>query len=148
MRPGQPIVLVCDPGLELEAAVRLGRIGFDRAVGHLADPLPTFADHPELTEHSLRLSAPDLARLLTEPVDTVVVDVRNPGELAAGMIPGAVHLRSPACSNTSTTSTPIAQWCSCRGLPLVHRGQCPERRRAPRCVRSLGGYEAWRQLVR
>jgi glyoxylase-like metal-dependent hydrolase (beta-lactamase superfamily II)/rhodanese-related sulfurtransferase len=150
MRPGQPIVLVCDPGLELEAAVRLGRIGFDRVVGYLADPLPTFADYPELTEHSSRLSAPDLARLLTEPVDTVVVDVRNPGELAAGMIPGAVHLplaRLLEHLDDIDPDRPVVLYCASGYRSCIAASVLSAAGR--RDVSDLlGGYEAWRQLVR
>ena len=46
LRPDQDIVLVCEPGRELEAKVRLGRIGFDNVRGHLAKPLQTFLDNP------------------------------------------------------------------------------------------------------
>jgi glyoxylase-like metal-dependent hydrolase (beta-lactamase superfamily II)/rhodanese-related sulfurtransferase len=150
MRPGQPIVLVCDPGLELEAAIRLGRIGFDRVVGYLADPLQTFADHSDLTEHSSRLSAPELARLLSEQVDPAVVDVRNPGELEAGMIPGATHLplaRLIEHLDDVDPDRPVVFYCasgyrSCIAasvLKAAGHGDVSD---------LLGGFEAWRQLVR
>ena len=42
LRPDQDIVLVCEPGRELEASVRLGRIGFDVA----APPGPAVANPP------------------------------------------------------------------------------------------------------
>jgi hydroxyacylglutathione hydrolase len=43
-------------------------------------------------EHSSRLSAAELATLRAELADLVVVDVRNPGELERGVVPGSVHV--------------------------------------------------------
>ena len=60
LRPDQDIVLVCEPGRELEAKVRLGRIGFDNVRGHLAQPLQTLLDNPELVQRSSRLTASEL----------------------------------------------------------------------------------------
>jgi glyoxylase-like metal-dependent hydrolase (beta-lactamase superfamily II)/rhodanese-related sulfurtransferase len=92
VRPDRRIVLVCEPGRALEAKVRLGRIGFDQVIGSLHDPLRAFLRHPSLVERSSRLTAAELAARRAEIVDLVVVDVRNPGELERGVIPGAVHL--------------------------------------------------------
>lgn len=96
MRPGTPIVLVCPPGHESEAKVRLARIGFDNVVGALADPLAVFHDHPEVVQVASRLSADTLARRMTDVAGLVLVDVRNPGEVAAGSLPGAHHVSLPA----------------------------------------------------
>ena len=92
LRPDQDIVLVCEPGRELEAKVRLGRIGFDNVRGHLARPLQTLLDNPELVQRSSRLTASELAARRTAITDLVVVDVRNRGELERGAIPGSVHI--------------------------------------------------------
>lgn len=93
IRPDQPIGLVCEPGRELEAKVRLGRIGFDQVIGYLGDPLRVLVEHPEAVECSSRLTAAELAARRVEIADeVVVVDVRNPGELERGAIPGSVHL--------------------------------------------------------
>src|SRR3954451_18228589 len=51
-----PIVIVADPGRETEAALRLGRIGFDHGAGYLKDGLGSVADRPELTVSTLRIS--------------------------------------------------------------------------------------------
>src|SRR5438105_401032 len=57
LRPDDEIVLVCDPGTELEAKVRLARIGFDGVVGHLADPVLAFLTSPDAVVRSSRLTA-------------------------------------------------------------------------------------------
>jgi glyoxylase-like metal-dependent hydrolase (beta-lactamase superfamily II) len=93
VRPDQDIVLVCDPGHELEAKVRLARIGFDRVVGVLDDHVRAFLEHPEVVEQSSRLSVAELHDRVAAVGDGVqVVDVRNPGELAAGTIAGARNI--------------------------------------------------------
>jgi len=96
MTPGTPIVLVTEPGHEAEAAVRLARIGFDRVLGALAEPVRTFVEHPEVVEQLSRLSATELDQRRAELNDLVVIDVRNVGELDQGTIPGAIHVALPA----------------------------------------------------
>jgi hydroxyacylglutathione hydrolase len=89
VRPGQPVVLVTDEGREAEAKVRLARIGFDRVRGAVVGVEGVLAEHPELAERASRLAAVDLARWRDDVPDLQVVDVRNPGEQEAGVIPGA-----------------------------------------------------------
>ncbi|MEZ5171008.1 MAG: rhodanese-like domain-containing protein [Acidimicrobiia bacterium] len=88
-RPGQPIVLVGDPGTELEAKVRLGRIGFDTVVGYLEDPIRALVEHADLAECSSRVTAAELAELLDDDADLQLIDLRNPGELEGGTVPAA-----------------------------------------------------------
>ncbi len=95
MTPGTPIVLVTDPGQEEIATTRLARIGFDDVVGALTDPIKTFVEHPEAVERLSRLSASQLDERRRTVPGLVLVDVRNPGEVALGSIPGAVHLSLP-----------------------------------------------------
>jgi hydroxyacylglutathione hydrolase len=95
MQPDEPILLVCPTGKELEARIRLGRIGFDNVVGHLGNPMRAFIDHAEAVESSSRLTAAELRTRQAENVDLVLVDVRNPGELVQGAIPGAIHVPLP-----------------------------------------------------
>lgn len=95
MQPGTPIVLVTDPGLEQQAAIRLARIGFDHVLGALDQPLRTFVEHPEVVERLSRLTAAEFARRRRDVADLVLVDIRNPGEVALGTIPGARHISLP-----------------------------------------------------
>jgi hydroxyacylglutathione hydrolase len=146
LRPDQEIVLICDQGHELEAKVRLGRIGFDRVAGHLSGPLLTMAEHPELTEHSSRLTASDLARRLEEPEEIVLVDVRGASEVAGGMIPGAIHVplaRLLDRLDQIDRHRPVVVYCasgfrSCIGASALAASGYPD------VSDLLGGYEAWR----
>jgi glyoxylase-like metal-dependent hydrolase (beta-lactamase superfamily II)/rhodanese-related sulfurtransferase len=92
LSPYQGIVLVCWAGKELEARIRLGRIGFDNVIGYLDDPIRAFFEHPDAVQASSRLTAARLAARGADVSDLVLVDVRNPGELTDGAIPGAVHV--------------------------------------------------------
>jgi hydroxyacylglutathione hydrolase len=92
VRPGQPIVIVADEGRETEAKVRLARIGFDRVRGAVTDVERLLADHPEAAERSLRLPVTDLATWRDDEPRLQIVDVRNPGETEAGVVPGAVQI--------------------------------------------------------
>jgi glyoxylase-like metal-dependent hydrolase (beta-lactamase superfamily II)/rhodanese-related sulfurtransferase len=96
MTPGTPIVLVTEPGHETEAAVRLARIGFDRVLGALTEPVRTFVEHPEVVERLSRLSAAELDQRRNDLPGLVVIDVRNVGELEQGTIAGSRHLSLPA----------------------------------------------------
>jgi glyoxylase-like metal-dependent hydrolase (beta-lactamase superfamily II)/rhodanese-related sulfurtransferase len=96
IRPETPIVLVTNPGYENEARVRLARIGFDQVLGTLEHPADIFVTHPELIESLSRLTVPALADRIGTIADLVLVDVRNPGEVALGTIPGANAISLPA----------------------------------------------------
>jgi hydroxyacylglutathione hydrolase len=108
MRPDTPIVLVTDPGREAEAMVRLARIGFDRVVGALADPISTFIAHPEHVERLSRLSAEALAERLHSVPGLVVIDVRNPIEVAVGSMDGARNISLPALLSSIDQLDPSA----------------------------------------
>jgi glyoxylase-like metal-dependent hydrolase (beta-lactamase superfamily II)/rhodanese-related sulfurtransferase len=95
MPPETPIVLVTPPGHEPEARVRLARIGFDRVIGALEHPVDAFVAHPELVEPLSRLSAEALAERIRMIPDLVLIDVRNPGEVALGTIPNARTISLP-----------------------------------------------------
>ncbi|MEM7139613.1 MAG: MBL fold metallo-hydrolase [Actinomycetota bacterium] len=91
IQPGVSIVLVTEPGLENEAKNRLARIGFDTVIGHLEEPLMTFMANPHDVVASSRLDveALDAAR---RHDDLQLIDIRQPGETAAGTIDGAIEI--------------------------------------------------------
>lgn len=88
----RPIVIIADPGRELEAATRLGRIGFDNIAGYLEQGLRTLEPRPDLTGTTDRLSAPVAAARLHSLHPPFVVDVRTAREHAAGSIPASVNV--------------------------------------------------------
>ncbi len=91
IRPAQAVAIVAE-GVEAatEAKVRLARIGFDRVVGALTDPVAAFLTRPELVRPSARITATELADRRSSIDRLQIVDVRNEGEARiAGMVPGA-----------------------------------------------------------
>lgn len=93
--PEQAIVLVTEAGQATEARIRLARIGFDRVVGQVPDIEGVLIDCPYLAQRADRLTATDLAAWRSSRRDVQVVDVRGPGEQAAGLVRDAVSVPLP-----------------------------------------------------
>jgi rhodanese-related sulfurtransferase len=88
----RPIVIVAEPGREQEAALRLGRIGFDHVKGHLKDGMAALADRQDLVWATERVSAEMLAEELNSPDPPLVIDIRNPREWNTKHLPDSVNL--------------------------------------------------------
>ena len=92
IKPTDDIILVTDPERELEGKNRLARIGFDRVVGCLKDPYAVMFANQRDVEVASRLTTNALGERIADVPELQVVDVRNPGESAAGMIGNAVNI--------------------------------------------------------
>jgi rhodanese-related sulfurtransferase/glyoxylase-like metal-dependent hydrolase (beta-lactamase superfamily II) len=88
----RPIVIIAEPEREQEAALRLGRIGFDHVRGYLQGGMAALADRPDLVWPTERLAAPLIAQELSGPEPPLVLDIRNPREWAAKHIDGSVNI--------------------------------------------------------
>ncbi len=88
----KPIVIIAEPGLEQEAALRLGRIGFDHVKGYLDGGMAALAARPEPVSPTERVSAPMLAAELAGADPPLVLDIRNPGEWKAERIPESLNI--------------------------------------------------------
>jgi rhodanese-related sulfurtransferase/glyoxylase-like metal-dependent hydrolase (beta-lactamase superfamily II) len=88
----KPIVIVAAPGREQEAALRLGRIGFDHVKGYLDGGMQALADRPDLVWPTERLAAPMVAEELAGADPPVLLDVRNPREFDAKHIDGSTNI--------------------------------------------------------
>ena len=86
------IALIANPGAEVEAATRLGRIGFDGVVGYLQDGMQALATRPDLVERTERITAATLNEQLATDGPPLLVDVRGPGEYAEKHIPAGVNI--------------------------------------------------------
>jgi hydroxyacylglutathione hydrolase len=88
--PDEDIVIITDAGMELEAKVRLARIGYDRVVGSfVADNL---ADVPSEVGRASRLTALEFAARRHEIKSLQIVDVRGDGEYAINHLPDASNI--------------------------------------------------------
>ncbi len=88
----KPIVIIAEPGREQEAALRLGRIGFDHVKGYLEGGMEALASRPDLVWPTERVSAPMVAEELASADPPLLLDVRSPGEWAARHIDGSVNV--------------------------------------------------------
>ena len=87
INPEEDIVIVTDVGMELEAKVRLARIGYDRVVGSFtADNL---ADIPSEVDRASRLTAHEFITRRHDIENLQVIDVRGEGEFAINHLHGA-----------------------------------------------------------
>jgi rhodanese-related sulfurtransferase len=86
------IVIIAEPGHEMEAAIRLGRIGFDRLGGYLRGGMQALAERPDLVCPTERVSAQMAAEEFAGAEPPLVLDIRNPPEWAAEHIAGSVNI--------------------------------------------------------
>ena len=109
------IVLVVEPGFELEARNRLGRIGFDRVAGYLDDPMGVMAAAPERTQRASRLTVREFEQRRVDIGGIQIVDIRNPGEFALGSVPGATAIpvgQLPGRVDELDPSAPTVVYCA------------------------------------
>jgi glyoxylase-like metal-dependent hydrolase (beta-lactamase superfamily II) len=90
--PEKPIVLIAEPGREVEAATRLGRIAFDTVAGYLAGGMESLIEAPDLIDRIERITAGSLAEQLASPAPPLLVDVRGPSEWEQERIDAAVNV--------------------------------------------------------
>lgn len=88
----RPIVIVAEPGSEQEAALRLGRIGFDHVKGYLRGGMESLAARPDLVWPTERVSPLAVAEELGKADSPLVLDIRNPHEWTAKHIDGSVNI--------------------------------------------------------
>jgi len=93
----RPIVIIAEPGMEREAATRLGRIGFDYAAGYLEGGLQAVENRPDLLIPTERVSASDLTELLAPSIGApspaaLLLDVRTIHERELKRIDGSVSI--------------------------------------------------------
>ncbi|MBV8846913.1 MAG: MBL fold metallo-hydrolase [Bryobacterales bacterium] len=88
----KPIVIIAEPGREQEAAMRLGRIGFDHVKGYLRGGMEALAERPDLVWPTVRLTAPLIAEELESAAPPLVVDIRAPREWNTKHIAGSVNI--------------------------------------------------------
>ena len=145
LAPERDVVLVGDPAVALEARIRLARVGYDRVVGQLDDPVGLFLGRPELMATSSRLTIEQLAELRGLEPDLLVIDVRSPGETAAGTLPGAREIPLSVLADSVLglhLGTPVVTYCAggyrsqIAASVLVDAGFAD-------VSDVLGGYAAW-----
>lgn len=145
VKPDVDIVLITEPGQELEGKNRLARIGFDRVIGYLEAPEQVMYEHPAEVEVASRLTAEAFTQRATDIADLQVVDVRNPGETEAGMVPGAVNVpvgQLPDRIGELDPTRPTVVYCA-GGYRSSVAASLLRQRGFTDVSDILGGYGAW-----
>jgi glyoxylase-like metal-dependent hydrolase (beta-lactamase superfamily II)/rhodanese-related sulfurtransferase len=89
--PARPILVVApDAERVAEAAMRLARVGLENVAGSLAGGMDAWRGAGRPVATIAQISVADLHDLIAKVPTLQVVDVRRPGEYAAGHVPGAV----------------------------------------------------------
>jgi rhodanese-related sulfurtransferase/glyoxylase-like metal-dependent hydrolase (beta-lactamase superfamily II) len=88
----RPIVIICAPDRVVEAATRLGRIGFDDVAGYLEGGMLAAESRPELVERIDRITAATLAEQLRQADPPLVLDVRAEDEIVDLAIEGSINI--------------------------------------------------------
>jgi len=143
------IVLCVEPGFELEAKNRLARIGFDRVVGYLDNPYAAMLENPSRTQIASRLTAEEFNERSAAVPGLQIIDVRNPGEVAAGMIPTAVNIpvgQIPTRVDELDPSQPTVVYCAGGYRSSVAASVLRERGFVD-VSDVLGGYNAWAETT-
>ncbi|MCZ6708528.1 MAG: MBL fold metallo-hydrolase [Chloroflexi bacterium] len=94
-----PIVIVAEPGEPEEAALRLGRIGFDNVSGFLDGGMAALADRDDLLARFDRYAPGTLRERLAEKEAACIVDVRAQAELQEGKLDDSLHIPLPVLTN-------------------------------------------------
>ena len=143
INPHTPVVLFVDPGHEIEGRNRLARIGFDSTVGYIKEPYAVMLDNQEETERASRLTAVDFDQRQREIPDLQMVDVRNPGELEAGGIEGAINI---PVGQFPDPSKPTVVFCAGGYRSSVAASFLREAGFVD-VSDLIGGYEAWTEVM-
>jgi rhodanese-related sulfurtransferase len=88
----KPIVIIAEPGRQEEAAMRLGRIGFDSVVGYLRDGISALESRTDLMTGTTRVTPAEAAAALASALPPLVLDIRAPREWQKSHIDGSVNI--------------------------------------------------------
>jgi len=148
-KPEVDIVLMTEPGLELEGKNRLARIGFDRVIGYLKEPYQVMFSNRDDVEVASRLTTNALGERIADVPELQIVDVRNPGEAAAGMVPGAVNIpvgQLPDRTDELDPRKPTVVYCAGGYRSSVAASLLRQRGFAD-VSDLLGGHGAWEEAI-
>ena len=149
VKPDVDIVLMTEPGMELEGKNRLARIGFDRVIGYLEEPYQVMFTNRDDVEVASRLTSNAMGERIADVPELQIVDVRNPGEAAAGMIRARSTSRSASCRiglDELDPRKPTVVYCAGGYRSSVAASLLRQRGFAD-VSDVLGGYGAWEEAV-
>jgi rhodanese-related sulfurtransferase len=145
LKHDEPIVVIADPGMEAESAVRLGRIGFDNVIGYLEGGLRSADGSRARIVATERIGVDVAAQRLASGAPPLVVDLRTPGERAQKQIAGSVHIplsRLLERMDEIPPSQPVLVYCA-GGYRSSIAASLLQRHGRSRVSELAGGIAAW-----
>jgi glyoxylase-like metal-dependent hydrolase (beta-lactamase superfamily II) len=144
--PARDIAIIAPTGREREAALRLGRVGFDRVAGYLDGGFDVVRARADLVRSIERWNAGDLERALASSEPPLVLDVRNVGEWNDAHILGSVLIPLDQLEKRVgelPRDRKIALHCA-TGYRSSIAASLIERHGLARLADLAGGIQAWR----
>ena len=147
LSPDRPVVLVCAPGSEREAAELLERAGLQSVVGYLNGGIEAVKGLVALVRHPARITSTLLRRRLSRG-SVSLIDVRDESEWRRDAIPGSVnvpleHLRERL---TKIPEGPIVVYCR-TGERSSTAASLLEQTGRMNVVDLVGGIAAWSEAA-
>jgi rhodanese-related sulfurtransferase len=143
-----PVLLLADDDAALsETRLRLSRVGIDHAIGALEGGIHSWLRAGFETSYIAQIAPVELAEWLAQPPEkTVVVDVREPGEHAAGAIPGAISIPlGQLRSRMQEIPRDAMVFVHCKGGYRSSIGSSVLQGSGfPRVANVTGGHDAWK----
>ncbi len=143
-----PIIIIADSGRVEEAAVRLGRIGFDHIAGYLDGGMGALAGRDDLLRTTERMSP----RVVAERLDAggaQVLDVRTEAEWQAGHVDGSLNIplnRLPDRIADVPSGGELVIYCG-SGYRSAIAASVLERNGIVDFYDMAGGWDAWQTLA-
>lgn len=143
--PASRIVLIADAGREREAALRLGRIGYDRITGFLAGMPAALKADPQHLRTIERIPPAELSRRLASATPPNVLDVRATSEHESAHIEHALNIPLPDLATRSAEiprDRPFVIHCA-GGYRSMIAASLLEQQGFHPLTDLLGGFNAW-----
>lgn len=107
--PDVPLILVCEPGKESEAIMRLSRIGYEHVKGYLDNGITAWKEDGRDLETIKTVNSADSMALVAEQ-DNYLLDVRNRREVAKHRMAGSIHIPLNELQQAYVTLDPHKRW--------------------------------------
>jgi hydroxyacylglutathione hydrolase len=86
------IVIIASPGREQEAAIRLGRIGYDNISGYLDGGMSALKDKNDLIRETQKLAVQEVYEDVNSESDLCILDVRSKSEWESAHIKESINI--------------------------------------------------------
>lgn len=90
--PDHRIVIIAEPGSEIEATIRAARVGFDKVIGYLDGGIKSWIDANLEIATFRRIDPEEINQYMSKEEEIILLDVRRPTEFNVSHLPHAVNI--------------------------------------------------------